>query len=101
MREIRRDEEAERAITSAVLHLIEKSAVDEVRVSSAEDQEGEQALFVAVRLKSKQARPSGAVSIDLLKAMRDALQAIDDDRFPYLSFIAPGDEPAEDTRKIA
>ena len=33
--------------------------------------------------------------------MIDALQDLGDDRFPYVSISAPGDEQAEDTRSAA
>src|ERR1700740_832923 len=92
---------AERAVASVVHDFMDKSAIESVRVSAAEDHTGEQALYVFIRLKSGHGRPSGADSIRLMKAMRDALQDIDDDRFPYLSFSAPGDEQAEDTRSAA
>jgi len=90
-----RNRQTERAIKAAIDRFMEKSAVDTVSVHSAEDHTGEPALFVTVRLKAGHRRPSGAKSIDLLKALRDALQDVDDDRFPYVTFSAPGDELAE------
>jgi len=97
-----RNRETERAIKATIERCMEKSAVDKVSVYSAEDHTGEPALFVTVRLKAGRRRPSGAKSIDLLKALRDELQDVGDDRFPYLTFSAPGDELAEpNERKTA
>ncbi len=90
-----RNRETERTIRATIDRLIEKTAVVKVSVHSAEDHTGEPALFVTVRLKAGRRRPSGAKSIDLLKALRDALQDAGDDRFPYLTFSVPGDELAE------
>jgi len=95
------DEAAERAISSVINHLIGKSEVDSVRVYSADDHTGEPALHVLIDWTNKNARPSGAESIRVVKAMLDALQDIGDDRFPYVNFSAPGDEQAEDTRSAA
>lgn len=96
-----RTEKAERTVASVIHDFMGKSAIESVRVSAAEDHTGEPALYVLIRLKPGRGRPSGADSIRLMKAMRDALQDISDDRFPYLSFSAPGDEQAEDTRSVA
>jgi hypothetical protein len=101
MSTVPQDIEAERAISSVVNDLIGKSEVESIRVNSADDHMGEPALYVSISLINREARPSGAESIRLVKAMLDALQDISDDRFPYVSFSAPGDEQAEDTRSVA
>jgi len=91
-------EETDRAIKSAVLSLIDQSAVDHISVTAGEDSAGEAALFVTVYLRDGRARPTAGKSIDMIQAMGDALLDLGDDRFPHLSFSAPGDEPSEDTR---
>jgi hypothetical protein len=91
-------DDAERAIKTAILGLISESAVDHISVSAGDDSAGEPLLFVTIYLRDGRDRPSAAKSIDLIKAMRDALSDLGDDRFPHLSFSAPGDEPSEDTR---
>jgi hypothetical protein len=101
MSTVAQDRAAERVITTVVNDLLGKTNVESVRVYSADDHTGEPALYVLIDLTHKDARPSGVESIGLVKAMRDALQDIDDDRFPYVSFSAPGDEQAEDTRSAA
>lgn len=101
MSTVQRDIEAERAISSVVNAVIGQSEIESVRVNAAEDHTGEQALYVWIKLNNGRARPSGAESIRLVKAMLDALQDTGDDRFPYVSFSAPGDEQAEDTRSAA
>jgi hypothetical protein len=93
--------DAETAVKTVVGRLLDKDAIDDIRVTWAEDQIGEPALFVSVRLTKGHKRPSGAQTIELLTAMKAALLDIDDERFPYLSYSAPGDELAEDTRESA
>jgi len=98
MRNAVKADEAERAIKTAVLGLIDDSLVDHVTVTSDDDATGEPSFFVTVYLRDGRNRPSAAKSIDMIKAMRDALFELGDDRFPHLSFSAPDDEPSEDTR---
>jgi len=98
MRNAVKADEAERAIKTAVLGLIDDSVVDHVTVTSDDDATGEPSFFVTVYLRDGRNRPSAAKSIDMIKAMRDALFELGDDRFPHLSFSAPDDEPSEDTR---
>jgi hypothetical protein len=98
MRNAVKADEGERAIKTAVLGLIDDSVVDHVTVTSDDDATGEPSFFVTVYLRDGRNRPSAAKSIDMIKAMRDALFELGDDRFPHLSFSAPDDEPSEDTR---
>ena len=90
--------EAEQAIKTAALGLIDPSTVDHITVTSDEDAFDEPVYFVTVFLRDRRDHPSAAKSIDMIKAMREALFKLGDDRFPHLSFLAPGDEPSEDTR---
>ncbi len=100
MRSAVKANEAERAIKTAVLGLIDNSVIDHVTVTSDDDASGEPSFFVTVYvyLRNGRNRPSAAKSIDIIKAMRDALFELGDDRFPHLTFSAPDDEPSEDTR---
>jgi len=91
-------DEAEQAIKTAVFGLMNESAVDHVSVSLGDDAAGEPSLFVTVYLRDGHHRLSAAESIDLVRAMRNALFELGDERFPHLSFSAPDDEPSEDTR---
>jgi hypothetical protein len=91
-------DEAEQAIRAAALGLIDNSVVDHIVVTSDEDSTNEPTFFVNVYLRDRHNRPSAAQSIEMIKAMRDALSALADDRFPHLSFSAPNDEASEDTR---
>jgi hypothetical protein len=56
---------------------------------------------VTIYLKAAQERMSGSRLLDTIAAAATALREIDDDRFPYVTFLAPEDEPAEDTRPAA
>ena len=98
MPEVVDGEETERAIKSVVLGWIDRSAVDRISITPGEDNAGESSLYVNVYLRDDRSWPTAAKSIDLIIAMRDALRDLGDDRFPHLSFSAPGDEPSEDTR---
>ena len=99
MRNAVKSDESERAIKSAILSLIDESAVDHVAVTSDDDDLSEPSFFVTVYLKENRNRPTAERSIDMIKAMRDALKDVGDARFPHLSFSAPDDAPSEDTRR--
>ena len=92
-------EDAERAIKTTLRGLIDESVVVHVSVTPGDDATGEPSLFVTVHLRAGRDRPSAAKSIDMIKAMRNELFDIGDERFPHLSFSAPDDELSEDTRR--
>jgi len=92
-------EDAERAIKTTLRDLIDESVVDRLSVMPSDDATGEPSLFVTVYLRASRDRPAAAKSIDMIKAMRNALFDIGDERFPHLSFSAPDDELSEDTRR--
>jgi len=91
MLQAQKEREAERVLTKTVENWVDKSLIRSVSVHSAPDYFGEPALFVSVVLKSGKGRLTAERSIDLQIALRDALQDIDDDRFPYVTFSAPDD----------
>jgi hypothetical protein len=101
MPQARRDEQAETAVKSAVLGLFEDVAIESIDVRPGADHSGEPALFVNIYLKPTQQRMSGSRLLDAIVAATTALREIDDDRFPYVTFLAPEDEHAEDTRPAA
>lgn len=101
MHALARNEDAERAISAVAKQILGDAAIESVGVDAIEDHVGEPALSVRVRLRKGGGQPSGAEFIALVKAMRDALQDLEDTRFPYLSFSASGDEESEDTRRSA
>ena len=96
-----RDEDAAQAIATAAKRRLGDAAIQSLRVFPEEDHTGEPALSVLIDLNDQRFRPTGVDYIQLIKAMRDALQDIGDTRFPYVSISAPGDEQAEDTRGAA
>jgi len=96
MSQSRRDEEAEAVVRSTIARLFGADAIDRVVVFPSEDQAGEQGLSVTVFLKSPDEPVSGARLADTIVAVSDALREIDDLRFPYVTFLAPGYEHAED-----
>lgn len=93
---------AEKVLTEIIRKQFDGSALDEIKIHSGIDHAGEQALFVNVRLKEGKKRLTPEKSVDLHLVMRDALQDIGDDRFPYLTFSAPDDNFAQpEERKSA
>jgi hypothetical protein len=100
MSQARGDERAETAVKSAIFGMFE-DAIDNIDVRPGENYADEPALFVTIYLKAAQERMSGSRLLDTIAAAATALREIDDDRFPYVTFLAPEDEPAEDTRPAA
>jgi hypothetical protein len=97
-----RETDAERALTQIIRERFEPAALAQIKIHPGVDHAGEPALFVSVRLKSGKERLAPDKSVDLQIAMRDALQEINDDRFPYLTFSAPDDDLAQpEARKSA
>ena len=91
MLQVQKERDAERVVTNIIQNWLEKSVIRSVNVHSAPDYSGEPALFVSVVLKSGKNRLPPEKSVELQIALRDALQDIDDDRFPYVTFSAPDD----------
>ena len=98
----RKEEAAKDALVAIVSKWFDPAALDKVNVHSEDDYAGDPALFVNVRLKASKDRLPPDKSVDLRIAMRNALQHIGDDRFPYVTFSAPDDDLAEpEARKSA
>lgn len=97
----RRDQDAAAAVKEAISVLFGPNIIGRIDVVPAEDPAGEPALSVTVFLKAAQERMSGARLLDAIAAAATALREIEDYRFPYVTFLAPEDESAEDTRPAA
>ena len=100
MSQAQRDQAAEAAAKSAILRLFGEDAIDRVDVSPTEDYAGEEGLSVTIYLREYKARV-GVRLLDTIVAVSDALKTIDDPRFPYVTFLAPGYEHAEDDERPA
>jgi hypothetical protein len=96
MSQSQRDQEAEAVAKSAVVRLFGEDAIDRIDVFPTEDQAGEQGLSLTIFLKTAGEVVSGARLADTLVAISEALRHIGDHRFPYVTFLAPGYEHAED-----
>lgn len=101
MTQSRRDQDAEAAVKTAIFALFGPETIGQIDVLPAEDQAGEPTLSVIVFLRAAQERISGARLLDTIAAAATALREIEDYRFPYVTFLAPEDESAEDTRPAA
>ena len=86
---------------ATVVRLFGEDAIDRIEVFPTEDQAGEDGLSVTVFLREPNAYVSGARLGDTLVAVSEALRDIDDLRFPYVTFLAPGYEHAEDDERPA
>lgn len=100
MSQARRDKDVEQLIKAAVLGLF-GDVVEEAEVRAGEDPNEKPALFMTVFLKPGQKPLSSAQWLDAIAAANSALRAIDDDRFVYVTFLAPEYRSAEDTRPAA
>ena len=89
-----KERDAERAIERTLEAWIDRAAIHSVGVHAALDHSGEPAFFVSVMLGSAKDRLPASQAVDVQIALRDALQAIDDHRFPYLTFTTPDDSLA-------
>jgi hypothetical protein len=92
------DQKAVAVVKSAIARLFEEGAIDHTEVRPVEDQGGEPGLAVTIFLKAPRERMSGSRLLDAIAAAATALREIDDFRFPYVTFLAPEYETAEDTR---
>jgi hypothetical protein len=101
MSQARRDQEAEAVVKATVVRLFGEDAIDRIVIFPIEDQAGEQGLSVTIHLREPNARVAGARLLDTIVAVSDALRDIDDLRFPYVTFLAPGYEHAEDDERPA
>jgi len=84
------------AIDDALRHALGPSRFDHVDVREDYDHADAPALFLDVVTKTGADDLSARESIETQMAVSDALLALGDTRFPYLSFKFPGDEYAVD-----
>ncbi len=98
MSQSHRDQKAEAVAKSAIVDLFGEESIDRIDVFATQEASGEEGLSVTVFLKTADEDVSGARLADAIAAVSDALRNIDDFRFPYVTFLAPGYEHAEDTR---
>jgi len=101
MSQVSRDERAEAAIKSAIRETFADVAIESIDVRPVEDYNGDAAFSVTIFLKAALQRMSGSRLLDAITAAATALRELDDPRFPYVTFLAPDYEHAEDTRPAA
>jgi len=89
------DSAAIEALTQTIRKRFDAAAIDQIGIHSGVDHIGEPAIFVSVRLKAGKDRLPPEKSVDLQLELRDVLDEVGDDRFPYLAFSAPDDDLAE------
>jgi len=97
-----RDQKAEAVVKSTIVRLLGGDSIDRIEVRPVEDQAGEPGLAVTIFLLKAPRNPMpGSLLLDAIAAAATALREIDDLRFPYVTFLAPEYEAAEDTRPTA
>lgn len=70
--------------------------LDRVEVSSGEDHDGDPALFFTAHFRRGSEVPTGAILLDALGALHQALQKKGEHRFPYLDHRFHNEEGFED-----
>lgn len=101
MSQSQKEQEVEAVVKSAVLRLFGDEAIDRIEVRPAEDSSGEPALSITIFLRAARRRMSGSRLLDTIAEIASALREVGDYRFPYVTFLAPDYESAEDTRPAA
>lgn len=96
-----RDSAARAVLTETIRKWFDAASLDEIEFSFGVDHLGENTIFVSVWLKAGKDRLAPAKSVDLQLALRDALEQVGDDRFPYLAFSAPDDDFAQPGARIS
>ena len=89
------------AIKSTVVRLFGDDAIERIEVRLAEDQAGDDTIFVTIFLKTVQENMPASRLGDTIAAIAESLQRIGVRNFPFVTFLAPGYEHAEDTRPAA
>ena len=97
MPQSRSDQVVDEVVRSAIVRLFGEDAIDRIEVRPAEDSAGEAALSVTIFLRAARRRMPGARLLDTIAEVATALREIGDYRFPYVTFLAPEYESAEDT----
>ncbi len=81
---------------SAIVRLFSEDVIDRIDVFPTEDQAGEDGLSITIFLKGVRDNVSGARLVDTIAAVSQSLRNNGDLRFPYVTFLAPGYDHAED-----
>jgi|SRR5271166_6689547 len=96
MPQFRGDQQVEDVVRSAVARLFGGDEIDRIEVRPAEDSAGDAALSVTIFLRTARRRMPGSRLLDTIAEVATALREIGDYRFPYVTFLAPEYESAED-----
>jgi hypothetical protein len=96
-----KDQEVDATVRSAIVRLFGEEAIDRIEVRPAEDSSGEATLSVTIFLREARRRMPGSRLLDAIEEVSTALRETGDYRFPYVTFLAPDYEGAEDIRPAA
>ena len=96
-----KDRDAEAAVKAAIFALLGHEKIERIAVIPGEDEAGDPSLSVTVFLKPGQSRTSGRSLLDTIAAAATALREREDHRFPFVTFLSPEEEGAEDIRPAA
>jgi hypothetical protein len=101
MAQSQKDKDAEGVVKASIFALLGRETIERIAVFPVEDQAGEPGLSVTIYLTSGQKRMSGSRLLDTIDAAVTALREREDYRFPFVTFLLPEEEGAEDTRPAA
>jgi len=94
-------QDVEAVVKLTIIRLFGEDAIDRIEVLPTEYQAAEDGLSVTVFLKTADEKVSSARLVDAIAAVSEALRDIDDRRFPYVTFLAPGYQHAEEGTRSA
>lgn len=80
---------AERVLASTLPGAPFESVTTDLRPNHAD----EDSIFVTVRYRAGRGGTSAGATADATIALRDALRAAGEERYPYLSYVYPDDPP--------
>lgn len=94
--------DVERTIRSTVVRLFGEDVVDRVELRRPEDPMSDDTLFVTIFLKADRGDPPASRLGDTIVALSESLKDVGVKNFPFVTFVAPGYEHAqEDARPAA
>ena len=88
MNQADRDALAEKTITSVVNTFLGADRIRKIYVNAVENSSGEPALYINIHLNRSDSSPDIKKRSELQEAINQALEHVDENRFPYLSIIS-------------
>ena len=87
-----RNERAQAAVEAVIRSALPSPAPKDVRIAARDNHSGEPSLYIYVEMPDEPSIPDVGAQNHLSSQLMTALQALDDDRFPYVYFGPRGPE---------